>query len=221
MSECKALLTDCNGTLVDSYDAETNLMVEVANRHNSHGGMPLTAGDFNDDGGRKITEIFTGVMRKKGVENYEQAGLAASSEFFARYDEILDKMTLINPCTNAVADGLRSYGIKTAIVSSAEKPLLEKVSKHFGFYDNFDLIIGRDDKEGEKSSTYLKALSELGVKPGEAVAVEDSPRGIAAANEAGVGLVVGIRNTHSYDELKEAGADEVIETLNELLLILG
>lgn len=220
MNECKALLIDCNGTLVDSYDAETNLMIEVANRHNSHGGMPLTAGDFNTYGGRKITELFTGVMRKTGVENFEQAGLAASSEFFARYDEILDKMTLINPCTNAVATGLRSYGIKTAIVSSAEKPLLEKVSKHFGFYDNFDLVIGRDGEEGEKSSVYLKALSGLGVEPEEAMAVEDAPRGIAAARAAGVGLIVGIRNTHSYDELKEAGADEVIERLNELLILL-
>jgi sugar-phosphatase len=76
-----------------------------------------------------------------------------------------------------------------------------------------DVSRGKPDPEG-----YLTAASRLGVEPGEALVVEDSPPGIEAGRAAGAATVA-VTSTHEASELSTA--DVVIGTLEELIAALA
>lgn len=213
----RVLLVDFDGTLAESRGPEDGLLVELGRKYSN--GAKVEVSDFEKYWGRGIRSLMVQVLREKGVADCEEAGKNCAAEYFERFDEILERSRLLNPCTSKIIGTLNAK-MKTAIVSSSEEALLYRAAGYFGIDEEFDLIVGREEGERAKPEpdVYLKALSKLGMDAKEAVAVEDTPRGIAAARAAGVGLIVGIRNTHSYAELKEAGADEVIGSLNELLL---
>ncbi len=59
---------------------------------------------------------------------------------------------------------------------------------------------------------FLKAAERAGVDPSGAVVFEDAPFGIRAAEAAGM-VAVGITSTRSADDLRDAGADEVVDSL--------
>jgi beta-phosphoglucomutase-like phosphatase (HAD superfamily) len=71
--------------------------------------------------------------------------------------------------------------------------VFDLAAKQGGLADAFDPVLGFDDVESPKPSPHLNlhACELLGVPPARAVALEDSPPGVAAARAAGL-LVVGV-----------------------------
>lgn len=83
---------------------------------------------------------------------------------------------------------LQEKGVKIALASSTGH---EKVLSHLrraDFTDFFQVVIGGDMVEHSKPlpDIYLKACELLGVKPENAIAIEDSPNGIRSAAAAGM-----------------------------------
>ena len=83
---------------------------------------------------------------------------------------------------------LQEKGVKIALASSTGR---EKVLSHLrraDFTDFFQVVIGGDMVEHSKPlpDIYLKACELLGVKPENAIAIEDSPNGIRSAAAAGM-----------------------------------
>ena len=81
---------------------------------------------------------------------------------------------------------LQEKGVKIALASSTGQ---EKVLSHLriaDFTDFFQVVIGGDMVEHSKPlpDIYLKACELLGVKPENAIAIEDSPNGIRSAAAA-------------------------------------
>ncbi len=82
-------------------------------------------------------------------------------------------------------------GMAVAIASSSEAewvvPLLERI----GLHARFACVVTTEGSLRAKPSpdTYLEACARLGVEPAAALAVEDSPHGIAAAKAAGLRCV--------------------------------
>jgi beta-phosphoglucomutase-like phosphatase (HAD superfamily) len=60
-----------------------------------------------------------------------------------------------------------------------------------GLADEFDVVVTRDDVEHGKPDPemHLLAARELGVRPEECLAIEDSPAGVKAALAAGTEIV--------------------------------
>jgi HAD superfamily hydrolase (TIGR01509 family) len=82
----------------------------------------------------------------------------------------------------------RKLGLSTGLASSSAA---EWVLGHLSRYDyagNFDTIVCARDGIAPKPdpAVYLVALHALGVEPGEAIAFEDSPNGVKAAQGAGI-----------------------------------
>jgi len=75
-----------------------------------------------------------------------------------------------------------------------------------------DVSRGKPDPEG-----YLTAAGRLGVDPGEALVVEDSPPGIEAGRAAGAATVA-VTSTHAAADL---AADVVIDGLENLPAVLA
>lgn len=86
---------------------------------------------------------------------------------------------------------VRDAGVPTALVTATERPLVELALDTLGRH-NFDIVVTGDDvTEGKPDpEPYRRALELLGVDATSAVAVEDSPTGVAAAVAAGLTVLV-------------------------------
>ena len=74
----------------------------------------------------------------------------------------------------------------------------------------------RDVSDGEHAAgtgIYLRACQDLGVDPSEALALEDSASGVAAAKAAGLTCIA----VPQFAETDVSAADRIIDSLEELL----
>ncbi|MCM1057948.1 MAG: HAD family phosphatase [Firmicutes bacterium] len=99
---------------------------------------------------------------------------------------------------------LRQAGILTAIATATDPERTDKYLKLTGLDGYFDRIISATMvPEGKPSPhIYLYACEQLGLKPGECMAVEDSPNGVLSAYRAGCRVVMVPDQTEADDELK-------------------
>jgi HAD superfamily hydrolase (TIGR01509 family) len=85
-----------------------------------------------------------------------------------------------------------ALGLRVGIASSSDFGWVKGHLKRVGLAEHFDVIATADDVDRVKPepAVYRLVLERLGVAPEEALAVEDSPNGLAAARAAGVVCVV-------------------------------
>jgi beta-phosphoglucomutase-like phosphatase (HAD superfamily) len=80
-----------------------------------------------------------------------------------------------------------------------------------------NVIVERHLRPRPAPDILLAACDELAVDPRRAASFETTGVGIAAAREAGFGLVIGVGRGDQVQELRAAGADLVVTGLEELL----
>lgn len=151
--------------------------------------------------GNRKNDLVLAVMKTKGVAVYDGAV--------------------------ALVKELRTVGIKVAVVSASENT--KAALKAAGIVDLFDTIVDghvvKDRHLAGKPApdSYLEGARELGVKPSQAVVVEDALAGVEAGRAGHFALVVGVDNhdaagTSEYaDQLHAHGADVVVTDLAQLL----
>jgi len=96
---------------------------------------------------------------------------------------------------------LRSEGVKTAVVTSSNRPKMESVyAMHPEFQSLFDAILTSEDFSRSKPDPdcYLKAASRFDASPDECVVFEDSINGLKAGRAAGM-RVVGLLTTNPLE----------------------
>lgn len=115
-------------------------------------------------------------------------------------------------------DEARALGLKLGVASSSTAEWVKGHLARFGILDRFHCVRCRDDVSKVKPAPdlYLAVLECLGVIPGEAFAIEDSPNGITAAKQAGLRCVA-IPNTITAS-LDLSRADVVLGSLAEVTL---
>lgn len=97
---------------------------------------------------------------------------------------------------------LKARGYKLACCSNAQKYSVVNMLTCAGIIDFFDLVIGNDEGYAPKPSPdiYLATFEKLGIKPAEAVIIEDAPHGIQAAKASGA-KVIAVKGYHEVDLL--------------------
>ncbi len=97
--------------------------------------------------------------------------------------------------TQEALPGVREYiadakrlGLKLGVASSSDRPWVLRHLERLGLLQEFDCIKAAEDVEKVKPEPdlFLAVLEELGVRPEEAIALEDSPHGITSAQAAGL-----------------------------------
>ena len=143
--------------------------------------------------------------------------LATQKRRDARKDELIASLDVMAGVRDYIADA-RRLGLKLAIASSASRRWVVGHVERLGIHAHWDAVLTRDDVERSKPSPdlYVAATSALGVAPGRAVALEDSPHGIAAAKDAGL-LCVAVPNALTRD-LDLSRADVRVSSLAEIPL---
>jgi beta-phosphoglucomutase family hydrolase len=116
---------------------------------------------------------------------------------------------------------VKDAGLGTAVVTASANG--ERVIEAGGFADLIDvrvdgLVAARDGLRGKpEPDTFLAAARLLGAAPAAAVVYEDALSGVAAGRAGDFGYVVGVDRVGHADELAAAGADIVVQDLEELL----
>lgn len=179
MSGAAALLFDFNGTLSRDEPILCEIYQELFAEH----GRPLTAASYYDElAGRSDKAIIGGWLGVGGARLERLVG-----ERIDRYRaRAKDGSTVAEPVREAVRHA--AGRVPVAIVSGAFRAEIEPVLEGAGLGGLFAHLVAADDVARGKPhpEAYLKALALLGLAAGEAIALEDSEAGVAAAKAAGV-----------------------------------
>ena len=105
--------------------------------------------------------------------------------------------------------------VPLGLASNSPRRLVDTALATAGLTGIFDAIVTSEDVEHAKPAPdiYLLACERLGVAPGEALALEDSASGVAAAKGAGLTCIA----VPQFAETDVSAADRVIDSLEELL----
>lgn len=173
----KAIITDFDGTLVDTYYANESAYMKAF----AMCGYKLTSEDYRKYYGLRFDAFMNAVgIRNAGTRNkIAEIKKAVYPDYFhlLKVNEFLLKNLLL----------MKNDGIKIAIATTARKENLMNALNHLGIANCFDLILaGNDVKNGKPDpEIYILAMEQLGVNPNDVVIYEDSEVGLQAAKNSG------------------------------------
>lgn len=185
----RAVLFDFDGVIADTE----NVHVVAWQRTLVRMGWRMT-----DEVAARASEIddrawLADVFASKSIENGDLDGWCRMKQELTV--EILSESPYVYP---GVVELVRSLEGKTrlAVVTTTWRANVEAVLKAAKLTEAFELIVAKEDVSAVKPDpeAYKLALTKLRLKPEQAVAIEDSPGGIASAVGAGIQvLAVGHR----------------------------
>ena len=201
----RAFVFDLDGTLVETEElkALSYARAAVELRPDLSEGEVTEA--FNDLVGLSRQEVAVGLMRRFGLEGAARTrmlefGVDTPWQAYVQirlriYETLAADPELVRaqsyPHNIALLCDVRREGYPTILATQSHSEQARRVLDILGLADEFDVVVTRDDVEHGKPDPemHLLAARELGVGPGECLAIEDSPAGVKAALAAGTEIV--------------------------------
>ncbi len=180
----KAVLFDMDGVLFDSMPYHAICWAEVSKKY----GLPMTVEEVYMHEGRTAESTISVLTQRKWGRN------ATPEEVETIYAEKCKAFNQYPPAekmadAEEVLTAVKACGLKIGVVTgSGQLSLLERLTTNFPGYFTKELIVSSDDvKQGKPSpEPYLMGLEKAGVKPWEAIVVENAPLGVRAAVAANI-----------------------------------
>jgi HAD superfamily hydrolase (TIGR01509 family) len=208
----RALIFDFDGLILDTEGAAFQSWAEIYQEH----------------GGTLTMDVWSRVLGGSGLEVDHVASLEATSGHSLDRDEIyrrrLERKLALIEAEEALPGVLeyirhgRERGLVLAVVSSSPHRWVDGYLAKLGIRDAFAAVICGDDVERVKPAPdlYRLALDRLGVTADEAIAFEDSPNGVTAAQATGI-FCVAVPNPISA-QLSTDHADLTLASLSQMPL---
>ncbi len=208
----RAILWDNDGVLVDTE----KVFFEANRRELAALGVEASWADFED------------LSLRRGVSLLSLAGLEGDDlrALYARRDALYS--ALLSTEEIAIAGmgellGRLAPRFRMGIVTSSHRDHFEIIHARSGMLRHFAFHVVREDYARAKPypDAYLAGLERAGLPPDRCLAVEDSPRGVAAAREAGLQTVyftpagVGAQRDVGSVFARAGSASELEDALNE------
>jgi HAD superfamily hydrolase (TIGR01509 family) len=213
LKNIKAVLFDLDGTLVDSM----GLWREVDIEYLESKGCSMPEGLQQDIEGLSMRETAVYFKKRFGMKDSIDEMMETWNDM-ARIE--YEEKVPMKPGCRAFLEKLRSIPVKTAIVTSNSRELVEAVYKNHPFADFIDLVVTANEVEHGKPfpDVYLKAAEKLGIHPEDCLVFEDIIAGIQAGQSAGM-KVCTIYDDYSadVDDEKRELADYYIKDYFELV----
>ena len=177
----KAIITDFDGTLVDTFEANYLAYKHVLNSL----GIELTRESYRACFGLRFNEFMEAI----GVKNIVLKD-QIKKEKAKVYPMYFDKLSLNCPLLNFLIF-MKHNGVKIAIASTARRENLINVLNYFDITDAFDEIFtGESVTYGKPHpEIYILTMDKLGVNESETLIFEDSEVGIQAAERSGASVI--------------------------------
>ncbi len=221
----RAALFDLDGVLTQTAKVHAQAWKQMFDEYLTEVGQPPFA--LPEDYERYVD----GKPRLDGVRSFlESRGIERDPQLVERLGTRKNELVLdlirtqgVDPYEGSIryAEAARDAGLRRAVVSSSNNT--REVLQATDMLDLFEAIIDGiyAEREGLKGKPapdgFLAGARALGVEPAEAAVFEDALAGVEAGRAGGFGYVVGVDRTDHADELREHGADIVVQDLEELL----
>lgn len=182
----KAIITDLDGTLVDTFEANYEAYMLAFKRYYYEIGYGLSRSQYQSCFGLRF-DAFMDYMKVYDEKLRAKIKKEKARVYPMCFSSLKPNNTLIDFIKKA-----QMSGVKTAIASTAQRNNLLNVLNHLGITDIFDLIIAGDAvKEGKPSpEIYLTSMKMLNVFPEETLIFEDSNVGIQAAQASKANYII-------------------------------
>jgi beta-phosphoglucomutase len=192
----KAILFDLNGTMIDDMHYHTKAWYNILNNDlNANIGWE----DVKKEMYGKNAEVLVRIFGEGRFTDVEINKLSVDKEDQYR-QEFFPHLKLI--------DGLDSFlekaakkNVKMAIASAAITKNVDFVLDNLQIREYFGAVVSADDVHTSKPhpESFLRAAALLGIVPEDCIVLEDAPKGVEAALNAGMQAVV-LTTMHSEEE---------------------
>jgi len=204
-----------DGVLYDSMPNHVQAWLETA----SAWGLQSEPADFYMMEGRTgATTIDILVRRNWGRSATDEEKETIYAQKAQRFVELNTDSKIMSGALD-VLKKVKQLGLMRIIVTGSGQPtLFNNLDAHFpGFFDKRLMITAFDVKYGKPHpEPYLMGLKKAGVKPEEALVVENAPLGIESAVAAGI-FTIAVNTGPLPDEvLLKAGANALFPSMNAL-----
>tara|TARA_B100001093_G_C26580636_1_gene907091 strand:- start:174 stop:878 length:705 start_codon:yes stop_codon:yes gene_type:complete len=118
---------------------------------------------------------------------------------------------------------IKKLKIKIAVASSSKN--CRFILKKARLFDMFDFIVDGSDLENKKingkpdPAIFSIAIKKLSLDKNKTIIFEDSPSGIISAVKSGAKFVIGVARSSNSKELKKAGANIVVYSIDQIKII--
>jgi HAD superfamily hydrolase (TIGR01509 family) len=177
----EAVLFDNDGVLVDTeslyFEAGRATLAEI--------GIELTRDIYREISLRQGRSV----MDLAAEGGYDEADVAALREKRdQRYAQSLERGVRVLPGVRETIAQLRGEGKRLAIVTTCPGRHFSIQHRDTGLPAEFEFVLVREDYPRSKpfADPYATAVERMGLDASSCVAIEDTQRGIEAANAAGV-----------------------------------
>ena len=220
MRKPEMILIDLDGTLVDSVP---DLAFCVDSMMSQLGRAPRGEGLVRDWVGngveRLVRRALTGQLEGEPDEaDFEHA----YPIFMSLYAENTSKRSVLYPGVREGVDLLKAAGYPLGCVTNKAAQFTEPLLRDLGLYDDFSIIISGDTLPEKKPdpAPLLHAAQFFGCDPASALMIGDSVSDVAAARAAGFQIVCMSYGYNHGVDIREAGPDAVIDSLDEIGTLL-
>ncbi|MDY6789308.1 MAG: HAD family phosphatase [Candidatus Nanohaloarchaea archaeon] len=202
----EAVIFDMDGVLVDSEPVHRRTLKEALKDN----GVDISEEEIERHTGQPVKDILE-IVKEERDADFDVDKVARQ-----KTDRYIENLSDLKPVKGSVEIVKELYGsLKLALASSGMREVVEGVISELGIGRYLDAVVAFEDVERHKPDpeVFLKAADILGVKPENALVVEDSEKGVEAALKGGF-KVVGFESNHDLDLSR---ADVVVDSMEELL----
>jgi len=127
------------------------------------------------------------------------------------------------PGARRLLDALRAAELRLGCVTNKSQAFTEPLLQQLGLHTCFDCIISGDEVAHKKPhpEPLLAACGQMGVAANATLFVGDSRNDVQAARAAGMPIICVSYGYNKGDDIRSAGADAVVDDLNEVAALLG
>jgi len=189
---------------IEAIDQIKEIPMEIISSEISIFGMLNRISAYLD--GRENAEAITENLRSR------------LSRIANKYEVSAAQTTKMIPGASQALKEIRVQGLKLGLFTTSGKEAMDHALRRFDLEKYFDACVPRDDAPKVKpDSSHLNlVLKILGTSPNQALVVGDTTLDITCAKAAGVRSIGVLTGVHKQNQLEAAGANYVINTLNEL-----
>jgi len=181
MNDIQLVITDFDGTLVDTFEANFRAYENAFAKNN----LSISREQYKACFGFRFDKF----MEAMDINDDEIKD--SIREIKARvYSEYFEHLILNNTLISLIIK-LKKGGCKTAIASTARQMNLMNVLNYYNLEDIFDLILAGEDVINGKPNPeiYLSVMDKLGIMPEHTLVFEDSKIGFESATAAGTKFI--------------------------------
>ena len=182
VQEIQGLIFDFDGLILDTEECEFLSWQEMYEEH--HASLPLEQWAVCIGGGAELFDVY-GYLEEQIGRPVEREEIAARRR--KRHLELLVLKETLPGVESYIAEA-KQLGLKLGVASSSSRAWVTGHLERLGLLSNFDYIRCGDEVTHKKPNPelYQAVLDGLNLQANQAIALEDSPNGVRAAQRAGI-----------------------------------